>query len=128
MSVGIVKNTLVFRHQSRAFERERIEKACCGGASNRSQSTEARESDSTRRRLQIRVSEMSQLHMANLTFFSNVRVESEFLIDASEALTSPNSDARPAVSMYGKKADVPVEVTPLGNGVFRASYTAVLPG
>jgi len=55
-----------------------------------------------------------------------VRADSEFIIDASE--TRGAQTGIPMCTIYGKKAEIPVEVTPLGNGVFRATYVALLPG
>ncbi|XP_013775194.1 LOW QUALITY PROTEIN: filamin-A-like [Limulus polyphemus] len=54
---------------------------------------------------------------------AKVGEEAEFLIDGSEA--GPGS---PEVSVSGVKADIPVNLIPQGNNVYKAVYTPAVPG
>jgi len=49
--------------------------------------------------------------------------QAEFIIDGASAGTGA-----PDVTMSGTKTDIPVNLTPQGNGVWQSTYTPVLPG
>ncbi|XP_064455536.1 filamin-A-like [Ornithodoros turicata] len=54
---------------------------------------------------------------------AKVGTEAEFVIDGSDA--GPGS---PEVSLNGVKADIPVQLVPIGNNTYKVTYTPAVPG